>query len=155
MKSIIRPFGIIAFWLTWPALIGYMRLAERTRVLVVAGEKVLLVNNWYGDGTWSMPGGGKHRREEPVMAATRELHEEVDVALGIDQLKLLHKKRYHAKGFRYDCHYYVAELQKPIILRPRFPEVLNAEWVPIRELDHYNLAPDVMPALSARSALLQ
>lgn len=155
MKKLLQPFGIFAFWVTWPALILYLRLAERSRVLVVAGEKVLLVNNWYGDGTWSLPGGGKHRREDPKLAATRELHEEVGLDLGIDQLRLLYHKPYRHKGFSYSCHYYLAEKQQASRLRARFPEVLEAAWVPITALHQYNLAPDVMPALSARNALLQ
>jgi len=155
MKRFLEPLGIIAFWLSWPALVIYLRLAERSRVVVVAGGKVLLVHNWYGSGDWSLPGGGMHKHEDPALTATRELHEEVRVDLGIDQLRFLKKNVYRHKGFRYTCYYFVAELQQTITLKPRFPEVLDAQWVPLRELHNYRLAPDVAEALSARGALLQ
>lgn len=155
MKEILRPFGIVAFWLSWPALIVYLRLAERARVVIVVDEKVLLVNNWYGDGSWSLPGGGKHRSEEPARAAARELQEEVGLNLDAEQLRFARKSIYHHKGFRYTCHYFVADAAKLQRLRPSFPEVLDAEWVSIRNLSRRRLAPDVMDALSARSALLQ
>lgn len=155
MKYVLRISGILAFWLSWPLSYVYLRQAERTRILVVAGDKVLLVQTWHGTGAWSLPGGGIHRNEDKTVAATRELMEETTVALGIDQLRPLGTKVHSEYKLRFTCHYFVAELAKPIVLKPQLPEILEARWVPVSELSHYRLGPDARYALSAYGALVQ
>ena len=41
----------------------------------------LMIRNSYGNGHWTLPGGGLHRGEEPEHAAIREVREEVGVEL--------------------------------------------------------------------------
>lgn len=74
-----------------------LRLAHRTRVIwwlwrkpslagvrVIALDaegRVLLVRHTYGSGKWMPAGGGLRRGEDPVLAALRELAEEVGCGL--------------------------------------------------------------------------
>lgn len=60
--------------------------ARRTaRVLLLDGTgRVLLLG--YETGDWFTPGGGLEDGEEPRHAAVRELHEEVGLDIGLDEL---------------------------------------------------------------------
>lgn len=155
MKKLIRISGMTAFWMSWPLLYVYLKFGERTRVLLVAGDKILLVRTWHGPGDWSLPGGGIHKNEEPTVAATRELMEETAIGLGTDQLKPLGTHRHTEYGLAFTCHYFLVELPQPILARPKLPEILEAMWVPRAELGSYDLAPDTKHALSVTDALVQ
>lgn len=156
MKPLLSLSGIIAFWLTWPLTYVYMHNTRRTRVLVVAGQQALLIRNWHsGNQRWSLPGGGIKRGESLVRAATRELMEETHVALGIDQLQPLGKRRLQEKGLAYSAELFIAELSQPIKATPKLPEVIAAEWITLGDLDMEMLGTDVRVALSLRDSLLQ
>lgn len=58
-------------------ILGYVTVGVRAIVLNDKHE-VLLVRHTYIPG-WYMPGGGVDRHEDPIMAITRELWEEVGV----------------------------------------------------------------------------
>lgn len=155
MKHFAMFFGRIAYWLSWPALYMYLRGSVRTRVLIIAEEKVLLVQPWLGSGTWSLPGGGVRRSEDIRMAVTRELIEETGVALGVDQLQPLGLQAHSEKRFSYTCHYFFVDLKQAIRATPHLPEILDARWVSLQDLRSYQLDNSVELALSARKALLQ
>ena len=154
-NKIVRFFGVVTFWVSWPYLYLYLKRSERSRVLVTAGGKVLLVQAWHGSGAWALPGGGIHSSEDSAVAATRELKEETGIALGIDQLRPLAREPYRAHGLSFDCHYFLAELDQTIEAVPKPPEIIAAAWVSETELANYKLAADTRAALSARDALLQ
>jgi ADP-ribose pyrophosphatase YjhB (NUDIX family) len=56
------------------------------RVLVIDGERVLLVRHRGGRRPWSLPGGGVERRERMIDAARRECLEETGSAVRIERL---------------------------------------------------------------------
>jgi 8-oxo-dGTP pyrophosphatase MutT (NUDIX family) len=45
------------------------------------GDRVLLVRHTYGNQEWDLPGGGIRRGEPPLVAARREMEEELGVRL--------------------------------------------------------------------------
>lgn len=150
--SLTKKLGVAAYWLSLPLLRIYVHGTKRTRVLLVAADKVLLIRAWHGLEEWSLPGGGVHKHEEPVNSATRELYEETTVALGIDQLKPLFEGPYGRHGIKFRCYYFVGTLKKPIRAKARLPEVMEVRWVSLRELSKYQLAPDAEAAVRAWQA---
>ncbi len=155
MKRTVGILGIIAFWCSWPLLYVYLKRRERTRVLLVANNKVLLVRTWHGPGNWSLPGGGMHQGEDPTGAVKRELTEETGVIIDVNRLRVLGKKTHTEYGLKFVCNYFYSELDAELIARPRLPEILHAEWVEIDQLAKYKLGPDSRYALSAYTALIQ
>ncbi|MCW3065435.1 MAG: hypothetical protein JWN32_2607 [Solirubrobacterales bacterium] len=47
------------------------------KCVILRGDEVLLVRHTYGPNRWELPGGGRHRGEEPAAAARRETREEL------------------------------------------------------------------------------
>lgn len=141
--------GKIVFWLSWPALWVYLRIGWRTRVLVVADGKLLMVKSWLGTNQWGLPGGGLHKNEDPTAGALRELREETGVKLKADQLKFLYKGKaqHHGLGFRYWC--YVAELPKSVPIHKQQLEITNVAWRPIVSLTEDSLTGESREALMA------
>jgi len=70
--------GRIAFWASWPALYFILHGTERTRIALIADQRVLLTRGTLSAGKWSLPGGGIHRGENvanlPITAASRTRH---------------------------------------------------------------------------------
>ncbi len=44
-------------------------------------ERILLVRHSYGSQAWAIPGGGMRRGEDPLLAARREMAEELGIVL--------------------------------------------------------------------------
>lgn len=139
MKKLWQLSGIIAFWLSWPALRLYLNNTRRTRVIVTSGDKVLLVKVWLGAGQWILPGGGIHRNENPLTAAIREAREETGIELDPVSLKTLDNIEAREYGFKFSCVVYVADLPDTPELRPQLLEVTEAAWVDKPQLN--NLSP--------------
>ncbi len=89
MKRAWRHIGIVAFWLSWPALYVRLYRTVRVRIAVTHKEKVLLVQNWYNSGQWQLPGGGIRANESAIATAQRELAEEVAITLPESAFALL------------------------------------------------------------------
>jgi 8-oxo-dGTP pyrophosphatase MutT (NUDIX family) len=63
--------GLRAYWFLFrPQVAG-------VKCVVTHGEDVLLVRHTYGNRGWDLPGGTVKRREIPLQAARREMHEEL------------------------------------------------------------------------------
>jgi 8-oxo-dGTP pyrophosphatase MutT (NUDIX family) len=149
MNSFWQRVGTLAGWLAWPASWLYLRFSTRTRVLVISRDKVLVVKNWLGDRKWSLPGGGLHRSEPPVMGALREVREETGVMLAPEQLSELFHGRYHDRGFRFECFFFMAHCAEPLVPKRQKGEIIASEWVAVQNLTAVNAGNDVMRALAA------
>lgn len=69
---------------------------DGVRMLAIDGRgRVLLVRHAYGTRAWMAPGGGLRRNEDPLMAAVRELGEEVGCGLSRAVLLDVRTERLH------------------------------------------------------------
>lgn len=127
--------GRIAFWLSWPLLFVYLKDSQRTRVLVVCDEDILVVRGWLGNGRWSLPGGGLHQGEKPENGAIRELQEEVGIEVAASDLQKLFYKEYKSKySPTLKIHSYILVLDKKPDLVLQKSEIYESRWVPKQEL---------------------
>lgn len=150
MKRLIERLGVIAWWVTLPGLIVYLWNRPRTRVLVRAGGKILVVRGWLGTGKWMLAGGGLHKHELAIDGAVREVREETGLALKPQDLQPLKQETYRFRGIKFPCHYFVADLSgepKNYTLHPQPTEISRAEWIAPSELTAQNANPDVLRAL--------
>ncbi len=141
--------GILAFWVTWPGLWLYLQWTTRTRLLLCVDGEILVTRTWLSDGRWSLPGGGLHRGEEPLNGVVREVREETDIVLRLEDIRPLTttNARFHSHGLSFRCHYFVAELSaKPVIMLQRF-EISGAQWVKPDRVGPAHYAPDVLEAI--------
>lgn len=127
--------GRLAFWATWPAMAATIYFTKRTRILVVAGDEILLTKGWLGSGQWALPGGGLHRGEDPAEGALRELKEETGVLASKDQLKSLFSGRVMGEtSTNYYIYAYALELsEKPQLTRQK-GEIIELEWRTLEEV---------------------
>jgi len=125
--------GRIAFWLGWPLWFLILRGSERSRVLLVAHDRVLLTRGTLSAGKWSLPGGGIHNGEQAALGACREIYEELGIVLSADQLRDLAIESTYNSGIAYRAHFLTANLAD--CLQPVLNlEVAEARWVPIAEV---------------------
>lgn len=158
MKVLWVKLGQLTFWCAWPVLWIYLRISHRTRVIIQADGRVLVLKNWLGDGKWSLPGGGLHRGESSLDGVIRETREETGIELAPEQLTLLGTFEHRDKGFRFHYDLYGAELPSLPTTRVQRGEVLTIAWMSMAELTERNTNREVVKALqvwSAHSALLQ
>ena len=52
-------------------------IAENNDAKTDCCNEYLLLQHWLGDGSWMLPGGGQHGREDPLAGAIREVREEL------------------------------------------------------------------------------
>lgn len=149
MKKLWTMLGRIAFWASLPALHFYLKLSKRTRILVVCDDKALVLKGWLNDGSWSLPGGGLHRRESPVKGVCRELYEETGIKLepkDIIELGFAHQKQ-HWLNFSY--YQYFVELRDLKKIRPQRFEIVECQWLDIDQLTQHNAQAHVLQTLAA------
>lgn len=110
------------WWLVAP------RGGEGVKCLLTDGGRVLLVRHTYGPrGRWEMPGGSVRRREPPLDAVRRELHEE----LGLEGLepRLVVNLEVRVDRHHVRLHCYQAELRGHPLQLDRV-EIAEARWFP-------------------------
>lgn len=148
MKSLWNLFGTILFWLAWPVWSIYFHISpERSRVLVVLGDEVLLVKAWLSTGKWMLPGGGAKPDETMEMSAVRELEEEVSIEATETALRPLGEHAHRVYGLRYHATYFVLELEnKPEIINHWF-EISDAQWHKLSDIRGRMLDSDAAYAL--------
>ena len=149
IKKAWRYVGILLFWLFWPLLIIYLGRSERTRLLMVCGDEVLLVRPWLGTNHWALPGGGLHVGESPLDGVIREVHEETGIRLQPGDIQPLFSAPYKFRGFRYLGHYFVTELPRKPALKKQRLEVAEAAWIKHKKLTPKNAHPDTLTTVTA------
>ncbi len=142
--------GRLTYIFVWPLLYFYLRLSgERTRIVVEYKGKILLVQNWLGNGQWLLPGGGVFRNERPTNSAVRELKEETGLIASPRALKLLGNVTYRGKGLKLALVCFRLTLdEKPQLKIRRQLEVMRVKWVNGRQaLTTEAITPDTRQVL--------
>jgi len=149
MKKVWRLSGHIAFWLSYPLLMIYLRLGKRTRVLIIVDDEVLVVEGWLGAGHWSLPGGGLHRGEDPIIGALREVHEETGIKLQSESLEFLYETTEQTKGLKFQYYCFAVKLPLKPAITKQPGEIINIDWVPLKDISQANASPDTYHAVQA------
>jgi len=149
MGRLLARIGRIVFWLLWPFWVVYFRVSpDRTRIFVVADNKLLLIRTWLGADAWGLPGGGVKRGESLEDAAVRELREETGIKTMPELLNHLGEYRRTVHGLRYTAHYFVLRLDETIPTKGQILEVAETSWIDKSELKDLNTNHDAAYGLS-------
>ncbi len=132
-----------------PAAALVLHNSHRARVLLIAGDHILLERSYFGSQKWSLPGGGVKKGEPLATAAARELEEEVGITVDPADLKPLGSKRLptNVAWSKANIHLFTLRLPKQQNVHISHPkEIIEAQWWSITSLPD-NLNPVVSIAL--------
>jgi len=149
MKRVWRYAGRIAFILSLPALIVYLRFGKRTRVVVHYDGKIVVTRGWLGNGKWCLPGGGLHRGEEKAKGAVREVREETGMTLDVGHLRYLGAGILKEKLFRFEYEMYGIDLATAPVLRPQRFEILDVQLIDPDTINLSNMTPESVATVAA------
>ncbi|MEO8105005.1 MAG: NUDIX hydrolase [Candidatus Saccharibacteria bacterium] len=141
--------GLFVYWLMWPGLWVYLHFSQRTRLLVVCDQQVLLVKSWLGDGKWSLPGGGRHRGEDSLTGAQRELAEETTLDVPLKDFQFLANTTANSNGLRFRYDLFVVDLATTAPVQRQRGEIVAIGWFDYRQLSSRQLSQEVQEALEA------
>ncbi len=105
--------------------------SKGVKCVLTSRDRVLLVRHTYGDPGWELPGGSLRPREPPLLAARREVHEELGVA--IEDWRALGELNATMNRRPVTLHCFQAELERPAVVLDR-GELATAGWFPRRQL---------------------
>jgi 8-oxo-dGTP pyrophosphatase MutT (NUDIX family) len=140
MTTFFLLIGRLVFYAAWPFWRWYFPRHPRTRLLVVVGDEVLLLRGWLGDGTWSLPGGGLHRGEDPQAAVLREAKEEVGMNADVSQLVHLGEFTLSEKAITTTYIAFAVMLDSKFEPNLQWHEIAEAKWLQIDDAEVANLA---------------
>lgn len=107
---------------------------HRTRIVVVAGDKVLLTHTWISKGKWNVAGGGIKKSETAEQGAIRELREETGYKLKDGQkLTKLGDDKFVDGRVYYWLHLYYIEVDE-FAVKTHWPEIAAIGWFDIDDL---------------------
>jgi 8-oxo-dGTP diphosphatase len=135
--------GRTSYYLMYPLLALYLRLHERTRVIVVCDGRVLLIKTWLYKDWWDLPGGGLHRGEDPAAGAARELAEETGIQAQISDLEYVYMKPFRSGLIRFNLHLFRYESRNVPDLRLQRLELVAGGWFTIDEVMKMKLHPSL------------
>ena len=147
MRKIISVLRQLGFWLVWPGLWLLISGSRRTRVVIRYQDQLLVVRGWLGDQTWSLPGGGLHKSEDPASGAVREVLEETSLKLKPEQLRLLGHEPISSKGIKFDCYFFVCDLSQRLSVRKQFSEIAEVRWLKLSDIKQAEVDPPLWRSL--------
>lgn len=115
-----------------------MKTVDVVAAIIKRGGEVLATQRGHGDfvGGWEFPGGKIEQGETPEEALVREIHEELGVAIEVDELVMVvdyDYETFHLHMLCFLCH----EVDGEIELR----EHLAARWLVARTIDSVEWLP--------------
>lgn len=127
-----------------------MKTVDVVAAVIEKGERIFATQRGYGDfkGGWEFPGGKVEAGETPEQALVREIHEELEATIEVDEYLTTVEYDYptfHLSMRCYICH--VAEGHLELL------EHSAAKWLAADELDSVGWLPAdvaVVEALKAR-----
>lgn len=158
MRRFFQFVGSVVFFCAWPAFYVYLKRGHnRTRVVLLHEDKVLVMKQWLSPGKWGLPGGGLHKGEAPAEGAVRELFEETALRLDPRQLLLVGTATHRQYGLSFEYHVFAAKVGSTKVRAQRI-EVSELAWLRPGELWPANASPDTLHSLQLaleKTALLQ
>lgn len=140
--------GKVLYRIFHPLLVKYLSNTKRTRVLVVCGDEILVLKGWLASNMWNLPGGGLNQHESERQGAARELYEETGIKCVENELKLLYQRPFEDEGFRYQCTYFILQLDEKPHLKRQWLEIVELSWIDHRKLTKATAKPDVFDAVA-------
>lgn len=138
----------VVFWLAWPFWFFYFKaVSNRTRILVIADGKLLIVRSWLDGESWSLPGGGAKRNEDLRDGAIRELREETGIQADADQLWPLGARQRKEHGLSYTAHYFLLKLDTNELPKRQLHEIADVGWFTREELERLKFNLDAQYGL--------
>lgn len=126
------------YWICRPGIYVLLHRSRRTRVVLGYKTEVLLVRSDFGERKWGLPGGGIKRGEPEIMAASREVEEELGVQIDPQKLRFLseHKSGWGRFNWPYvTLVFYKYKLdKKPEKLQLQRFEISEARWFSLDEV---------------------
>lgn len=139
--------GRLSFILSLPLLRAYLRRSRRAYGLIVCGNEVVLVKGWLGRQKWQFPGGGTRHGETSPETIVREIKEEVGLDIDSKSLKYISSGRWQTDGLGHDYDFYLCKFPSKKSLKTRRPELIEAAWVKVSDLDATNCSSEIIEAL--------
>ena len=136
------------FSVTKPGIRLVVRNSRRSRVLITCGNQYLLLQHWLGDGTWMLPGGGQHGREDPLAGAIREVREELGLQLTPKDFVKVGQFAARDDGFNFSYDLYFVDLPTKPELQLQSVEILEARWFRRAGATPIPASPEVAQALA-------
>jgi 8-oxo-dGTP pyrophosphatase MutT (NUDIX family) len=147
MRRFLQFVGTVVFFCAWVAFWVYFKVGrDRTRIVLLHDDKVLVMKQWISPGKWHLPGGGTHKGESMAGGAARELYEETRLRLDPRQLRHVGRATYRRFGHKFDYQVFVARVASTSVRAQRI-EVSELAWVRPGELRSNNSSPDTLKAL--------
>ena len=119
-----------------------MKIIEVCAAIIINNNKILLTQRGYGEykDKWEFPGGKIEENETKEETIIREIKEELDASIKVEQF--LTKVEYDYTSFYLKMNVFVASLTSSHLL---FKEHESYKWIDVRELNDLD-ALDLLPA---------
>lgn len=136
--------GKFVYFFGHPIFRKLIKNTTRAYVIVLVNDQMLVTKNWLGfQKKWRLPGGGVHTGEQPIIAAQRELKEEVGIVTNEQNLELLRIKPF-VSSLNYTYYLYVLRLPKKPTLVVDNREILSAEFISVSKLSKMQVSEEVI-----------
>ena len=111
------------------------KVVKRAKAIIINSNDEILFG--YGDRNYQLPGGHLEDNETEIETAIREVKEETNLDIVIDENKRF-VISYIVKGvINKDAVYYIAEPKDNVELKAQEEEVEEAIWVDINDAENY------------------